>query len=168
MVRISPRILDNRIKAAKAGIDLPTVAGDLGKPLTKRGERWRGMCPLCENGDNSDAFSCDERLFYCFACGIGGDVVRLVERWGPFSVGEAVAWLGQTYNLDLPGRPESWFKKQSRQARLREAIEAERQELKRRRLFKYFILPELEEVAEPDRTKEMHIAWERFKKVPLG
>jgi hypothetical protein len=94
--------------------------------------------------------------------------VRLVELWGPFSVSEAVAYIGHTYGIDLPGRPASWFKKQSRQARLRERLETERQEVKRRRLFRYFIAPELDKVAEPERERETLAAWERFKQVPLA
>jgi hypothetical protein len=68
----------------------------------------------------------------------------------------------------LPERPDSWFEKQDRQARLRQRLEAERLEIKRRRLFKYFILPELEKIAEPDRGRETNLAWERFRRVPLA
>lgn len=169
MVRISPRILDRRIRAAKEGISILRVAQEL-TVLRKKGRRWRGKCPLCENGEHSDAFSLDDDLglFHCFACGSGGDLVRLVELWGPFSVGEAIAWLGHTFDLDLPERPESWYRKQTRQQRLRERLRAERAEVKRRRLFRYFVLPELEKVAEPERAAETRIAWERFKRVPLG
>src|SRR5215217_3876613 len=101
------------------------------------------------------------------SCDSGGDLVSLVELWGPFSVPEAVAWLGHTYNLDLPERPESWFKKQTRQERLREQLRKERHELLRRRLFKYFILPQLEKVPKPDRARETEAAWERFKRIPI-
>ena len=83
MVRVSPgsKLLERRIQAAKEGIDLLSVAQDL-TTLRKKGERWRGKCPICENGAHSDAFSLDDTLglFHCFACGSGGDVVRLVER----------------------------------------------------------------------------------------
>jgi DNA primase len=171
MVRVSPgrKLLERRIQAAKEGIDLLSVAQDL-TTLRKKGERWRGKCPICDNGTHSDAFSLDDKLglWHCFACGSGGDLVRLVELWGPFTVGEAVAWLGHTYGLHLPERPDSWFEKQDRQARLRQRLEAERLEIKRRRLFKYFILPELEKIAEPDRGRETNLAWERFRRVPLA
>ena len=99
MVRVSPgrKLLERRIRAAKEGIDLLSVAQDL-TTLRKKGERWRGKCPICDNGAHSDAFSLDDELglWHCFACGSGGDLVRLVELWGPFSVPEAVAWLGHT------------------------------------------------------------------------
>src|SRR5215204_5105477 len=107
-------------------------------------------------------------LWHCFACSSGGDLVRLVELWGTFSVSEAVAWLGHTYGIDLPERPESWYRKQSRQARLRQAVIEERREIKRRRLFKYLILPEIEKLPEADQAREAERAWERFKKVPMA
>ena len=171
MVRVSPgsKLLEHRIQAAKAGIDLLSVAQDL-TTLRKKGERWRGKCPICENGAHSDAFSLDDTLglFHCFACGSGGDVVRLVERWCGFSVAEAVAWLGHTYDLDLPERPESWYRKQDRQARLRQAVIEERREIKRHRLFKYLILPEIEKLPKADQAREAERSWEQFKKVPMA
>jgi len=157
MVRVSPgrKLLERRIQAAKEGIDLLSVAQDL-TTLRKKGERWRGKCPICDNGANSDAFSLDDNLglWHCFACGSGGDLVRLVELWGPFTLPEAVAWIGHRYGLDLPERPESWYRKQGRQARLRQAVIEERREIKRRRLFKYLILPEIEKLPEADQARE--------------
>lgn len=168
MVRISPRLLDRRIEAAKSGVSILQAAQDLTE-LRKKGQRWRGKCPICEHGGHSDAFSLSEELglFHCHACGAGGDLIALVASWGTFTVPEAVTWLGHTYNLSLPERPDSWHRKQSRQQRLREHLEAERLEVKRRRLFRYFILPELEQVAEPERAEETRVAWERFKRVPV-
>lgn len=170
MVRISPRILERRIQAAKAGVNILQVATHLGSMLHKKGRRWRGKCPICENGTHSDAFSVDAELglFHCHACGGGGDVLRLVELWGKFSISEAVAWLDHAFDLGLPERPESWRRKQDRQARLREAVIAERREIKRRRLFKYLILPELKKLPEEDQDRETVVAWESFKKLPMG
>jgi DNA primase len=171
MVRVSPgrKLLERRIRAAKEGIDLLSVAQDL-TTLRKKGERWRGKCPICDNGAHSDAFSLDDKLglWHCFACGSGGDLVRLVELWGPFTLPEAVAWIGHRYGLDLPERPESWYRKQDRQARLRQAVIEERREIKRRRLFKYLILPEIEKLPEADQAREAERSWEQFKKVPMA
>ena len=80
--------------------------------------------------------------------------MSLVELWGPFSVPEAVAWIGHRYDVDLPERPESWYRKQDRQDRLRQALIEERREIKRRRLFKYLILPEIEKLPEADQARE--------------
>ena len=166
MVRVSPgrKLLERRIQAAKEGIDLLSVAQDL-TTLRKKGEQWRGKCPICGNGAHSDAFSLDAAadLFYCHACGRGGDTVRLVELWGPFTVAEAVAWLGHTYGLHLPERPDSWFEKQDRQARLRNQLQQQREMVLKRRLFKIALLPLLEDATEA----EIRAAWEDFKRISV-
>jgi DNA primase len=166
-MRISPgrSLLKSRIEAAKEGVDLLTVARDLGAEVKRKGQRWRGKCPLCENGEHSDAFSLnnDKGLFHCFAWGVGGDLVRLVEVWGPFSVPEAVAWLDHTYNLDLPARPKSWFEKQDRQSKMRARLEKEREMILKRRLFKIALLPLLEDCSEA----EIRGAWEDFKRISV-
>ena len=76
---------------------------------------------------------------------------------------EAVAWLGHTYNLDLPERPDSWFHKQSRQARLRERLQEQREMVLKRRLFKIALLPLLEDATEA----EIRAAWEDFKRISV-
>ena len=171
MVRVSPgsKLLERRIRAAKKGIELLRVAQDL-TTLRKKGQRWRGKCPICDNGAHSDAFSLDDNLglWHCFACDSGGDLVSLVELWGPFSAAEAVAWIGHRYDLDLPERPELWYRKQDRQARLRQALIEERREIKRRRLFKYLILPEVEKLPDADQPREAEMAWERMKRLPMA
>ena len=170
MVRVSPgrKLLEHRIQAAKEGIDLLSVARDL-TTLRKKGERWRGKCPSCDNGARSDAFSLDDNLglWYCFACGSGGDLVRLVELWGPFTIAEAVAWIGHRYGIELPERPESWYRKQDRQARTRELMREERRNIHRRRIFRIF-LPMLESIEDPKvREEETNKVWDSIKRWPL-
>ena len=170
MVRVSPgrKLLERRIRAAKEGIDLLSVAQDL-TTLRKKGERWRGKCPICDNGAHSDAFSLDDKLglWHCFACGSGGDLVSLVELWGPFSVPEAVAWIGHRYGVELPERPESWYRKQDRQARIRELMREERRNIHRRRLFRIF-LPMLESIEDPkEREEETNKVWDSIKRWPI-
>jgi DNA primase len=169
VVRVSPRILDRRIKAAKDGVSILQVAQDL-TTLRKIGESWRGECPLCHNGARSKAFSVSGELgvYYCHACGSGGDVVRLVESWGPFTLPEAVSWIGERYGVELPARPDSWYAKQDRQARLRRQIVEQRREVKRRRLFKYLILPEIEKLPNSDQARETEVAWEQMKQLSMA
>lgn len=173
MARISEAsaLQRRRFDAIKEAVSVPTLAHELieeqGAVLRCQGERWRGLCVLCGNGPHSKAFSSSEKLWHCFACGEGGDVVTLAALANDMAPGMAVAWLGHRYGVELPKRPDSWFRKQDRQARLREKLEAERLEVKRRRLFRYFVLPELEKVAEPERKQETQIAWNSFARLPL-
>ena len=59
--------------------DITAVAG---VPLRRAGRRMRGECPLCgasKGKKASGAFSADpaRRVFTCWACGAGGDVIEL-------------------------------------------------------------------------------------------
>lgn len=69
---------------------------------TKRlgGGRLMGLCPL--HADRRPSFLVDpgRSLFYCYGCGRGGDVIRLVEiaHGVPFS--QALTWLRRWAGLD--------------------------------------------------------------------
>ena len=93
--------------------------------------------------------------------------MRLVALWGPFSVPEAVAWIGHRYGIELPERPESWYRKQDRQARTRELMREERRNIHRRRIFRIF-LPMLESIEDPKvREEETNKVWDSIKRWPL-
>jgi len=55
--------------------------------------RWRGLCPF--HGGEAPSFHVDEEkgLFYCFACGEGGDLIRFVERAEGLGFAEALGRL---------------------------------------------------------------------------
>ena len=170
VVRLAPKtaLTKRRIEATKEQLDVPTVASDFaqerGGEIQKKGERWRGVCPVCGHGSNSDAFSCQVDLWTCHACGSGGDVVKLAQLAGPFdSAGEAVGYLEFRYGLDLPKRPDSWYSKQSRQARIRQELVEKRAMVFRRRLFRIIMVPLLRSTAATD--EEIKAAWADFQEL---
>ena len=165
----STNLLQRRIDAVKAGVSVPELAefymlAENGK-LKRSGERWRGVCPLCGNGQHSLAFSCTRDLWKCFACNEGGDVITLAQRKGGGTFGEVVAWLGFTFDIDLPGRPDSWYSKQDRQARTREALEEKKRNVKRRRIFRVIMVPLLESWGAGE--DEVKAAWRDFRNLPV-
>jgi DNA primase len=68
------------------------------KDLRGRGDRYRGRCPI-HQGEGRDAFHVDVRrkIFHCFSCGAGGDVLELV------------ALLSRCTLRDAAGQLEAWF-----------------------------------------------------------
>src|SRR3982751_7047804 len=78
-----------------------------------RAEEWRGRC-LLHDGRNPSSFAVDtERgLFYCFACGEGGDAYRFHERLYGVSFIEArdEVW-------GIVGRPLPQFTPQQKKSR---------------------------------------------------
>lgn len=82
---------DDLFERARAAADIEAVAG---VKLYRAGRRLRGGCPLC--GASADkkaggAFSVDvdAKVFKCFACDAGGDVIDLEHRLGGGSKREA-------------------------------------------------------------------------------
>lgn len=165
-------LMRRRFDMVKEAVPVHVLARDLiqersGRLITSGG-RLRGQCPVCHHGNHSQAFSASltEGLWNCFACGAGGDVIELANLAGGFeSPGFAVAWLADRYGVELPARPDSWFQKQDRQARTREALEEKRRDLKRRRLFRVIMIPILR--ASGATPEEVRAAWSDFGKLPV-
>ncbi|HHX21490.1 MAG TPA: DNA primase, partial [Clostridiales bacterium] len=47
-------------------------------PLTKRGQRYWGLCPFHNEKTASFSVSGDMNLYHCFGCKAGGNVVQFV------------------------------------------------------------------------------------------
>lgn len=51
----------------------------LGLRLKQHGDTWRGSCHLCKNSDQrAFVITTSKRLFHCFKCKEGGDMLKLV------------------------------------------------------------------------------------------
>lgn len=69
--------------------------------LKKTGNTYRGCCPL-HNGDNNSAFTIfNNKTFYCFACGKGGNIINFVAEQEGISYIEAIEYLASEANIDL-------------------------------------------------------------------
>jgi DNA primase len=67
------------------------------------GGRYRGRCPL-HQGQGRDAFHVDVRrkIFHCFSCGAGGDVLELVAQLKRCTLREAALQLQQWFPAAAP------------------------------------------------------------------
>lgn len=80
---------------------LPRVSEVLDRLGAPPGRHNRSICPI-HRGDNRSAlkFSDESGTWYCFRCGVGGDVIRLIELALDTDFKGAMRWLGLE-----PGRP---------------------------------------------------------------
>ncbi len=159
-------------KAKVPVIDLADLLCGAGG-LRRIGVEWVGRCPLPDHEDKTPSFTAnpEKNLWYCFGCVRGGDVVELARlAWG-YSQSEAAmaaANLLHEFGFEIPVRPESWYAKQKRQQPTRDGIERVRKNIKRRRLFKYIILPIVDTIEdEQERNAELERAWRDFEGVPV-
>ena len=63
------------------------------RPL--RGGRWMGLCPLHQDHKPSFLLDPAENLFYCYACGVGGDVIRFAQLYHQVKFPQALTLLQQ-------------------------------------------------------------------------
>ncbi|MDD1475279.1 CHC2 zinc finger domain-containing protein, partial [Dolichospermum sp. ST_sed4] len=75
-----------------------------GLNLPQAGNRLRGDCPSGKHTSQSGRcfnVNIDKNYYHCFNCGIGGDVIDLVELVQNCTFTEALKWFKENYNLDF-------------------------------------------------------------------
>jgi DNA primase len=128
------------------------------------GQAWfTGRCPFPDHEDKTPSFYLyPPGRFYCYGCNRGGDVVDLEFFCGDYGeLWEAMIALSLEYGVELPKRPESWYRKQVRQRPVRDAINRARFDHLRRRLFRWFFEPSLVQIENVDeREAEAALLWD--------
>lgn len=91
--------------------------------LTRRGRNMVGLCPF--HGEKTPSFNIytENGSFYCFGCGVGGDVITFIMKIENLDYIDAVKFLAQRAGLEMP---ESTFDDSLSQLRKR-IYEANRQ-----------------------------------------
>jgi DNA primase len=94
--RFKPEAVE-RVKEAADIVEIVSVYTD----LRRTGERHMGLCPFHE--ERTPSFSVDprEKLYHCFGCGVGGDVIKFVEEKEGLAFPEAVEALGDRYGVEV-------------------------------------------------------------------
>ena len=81
------------IPALKARHPLGDTVEASGVHLRGRGRVRQGVCPFHEEVEGSFTVYADSERFYCFGCGLGGDVLDFIQRAENLSLTEAIARL---------------------------------------------------------------------------
>ena len=94
------RIKDESVRAAVDAADMVEVVSGRTQ-LRKAGPRYVGRCPFHEERTPSFSVNPAEKLFYCFGCGKGGDVITFVRDTEQLDFAEAVEWLAERFRITL-------------------------------------------------------------------
>jgi DNA primase len=95
-----PRIAAESVERVKAAADMVAVVS--GRTQLKRaGARYTGRCPFHEERTPSFSVNAVEKLYYCFGCGKGGDVVSFVQEIENLDFAGAIEWLGDRFGVQL-------------------------------------------------------------------
>jgi DNA primase len=94
------RIKHESVEAVKAAADMLDVVGGRTQ-LRKAGARYVGRCPFHEERTPSFSVNAVDKLFYCFGCGKGGDLISFVRETENLDFAGAVEWLGERFRIPL-------------------------------------------------------------------
>jgi DNA primase len=157
-------------KEAVTSLDLADLLCGPGQ-MRRVGDRWVGRCPLPSHDDRSPSFTVYSQTdsFFCFGCLIGGDVIELARHaygYDKDEVALAAAQLLVEFGHEIPQRPASWHRRQSRQDQVRRALKEAQARRVQRRLYRWILAPALADIADEDeRLVEAGHAWEDAGKI---
>jgi DNA primase len=108
------RIRDEDIALVREKSPIDDVIGEHVQLRNAGGGNLKGICPFHDEKSPSLSVSPSRNVFHCFGCGVGGDVIRFVERIEHLSFTDAVERLAQRANVQLryaeggnaPSRPQ--------------------------------------------------------------
>src|SRR5687767_10989214 len=88
-------------------------------PLRRAGARYSGRCPFHEERTPSFSVNPVEKLYHCFGCGKGGDVITFVRETEGLDFAGAVEWLAERFRVTLEYEESSPHVEESRRRRER-------------------------------------------------
>jgi DNA primase len=111
---ISPESLE-RVKQAADIVEVISAHTD----LRRAGARWTGLCPFHDERTPSFSVDAQEKLYHCFGCGVGGDVIKFVEEKDGLGFADAVELLADRYGVEIEREQEDPRAEARRQQRRR-------------------------------------------------
>jgi CHC2-type zinc finger protein len=160
--RLDPVPMRPNVRAIKEEATERYARDALGVPA-KHAKVPAWLCPFHQEKTPSFKLHPEpEPHFHCYGCDWHGDVIDLCQqREGHERPWEAMVDLSVRYGIELPGRPESWHRKQARQRPIRDHIARAKFEHLRRRLFRSLFEPSLLPIEDPrEREEEARLLWE--------
>jgi DNA primase len=114
MALISGESLE-RVKQAADIVEVVSAHTD----LRRQGARYVGLCPFHDERTPSFSVEPTEKLYHCFGCGVGGDVIKFVEEKEGVGFTEAVELLADRYGVELEREQEDPQAERRRERRRR-------------------------------------------------
>jgi DNA primase len=114
MALISGESLE-RVKQAADIVEVVSAHTD----LRRQGARYTGLCPFHDERTPSFSVEPQEKLYHCFGCGVGGDVIKFVEEKEGVGFAEAVELLADRYGVELEREQEDPQAERRRERRRR-------------------------------------------------
>jgi DNA primase len=94
------RIKDSSVEEVRQAVDIVELVGARTQ-LRRAGSRLTGRCPFHEERTPSFSVNPQDKLYYCFGCGAGGDVITFVRETENLDFAGAVEWLADRFRVQL-------------------------------------------------------------------
>ncbi len=95
------RTFEDKIQEISRRISIIDIVSEQVK-LKKSGSNWVGLCPFHNEKTPSFSVSPDKGLFYCFGCGVGGNVFSFLMKTRGITFSEALKELAKRAGVELP------------------------------------------------------------------
>src|SRR5687768_11892641 len=110
------RIKDSSVREVVAAADMVEVVS--GRTALRRARaRYSGRCPFHEERTPSFSVNPADKLYHCFGCGKGGDVITFVRETENLDFAGAVEWLAERFRVTLEYEETSPQQEESRKRR---------------------------------------------------
>ncbi|MCL2932250.1 MAG: DNA primase [Trichodesmium sp. MAG_R03] len=90
--------------------------------LKKRGKDYVGLCPFHQEKTPSFTVSTTKQMYYCFGCGVGGNVLKFLMEIGKSSFSDVVLDLARRYQIQIKTELPENRQEFQRQISLREKL----------------------------------------------
>lgn len=84
--------------------DIVEVISECGVSLRAAGRDFKALCPFHTEKTPSFSVSVQKQIFYCFGCQTGGNVISFLQKHEGKSFIEAIEWLADRLNIELPNQ----------------------------------------------------------------
>ncbi len=112
------KFTDRTVEEVKEAADIVEVIS-AHTELRRSGERWTGLCPFHEERSPSFSVDAHQKLYHCFGCGVGGDVIKFVSEMDGLSFPEAVESLAERFGVEIKREELDPQAEESRKRRVR-------------------------------------------------
>jgi DNA primase len=95
------RIKDSSVREVVSAADMVEVVSARTQLRRASGSRFTGRCPFHEERTPSFSVNPVDKLYYCFGCGKGGDVISFVRETENLDFVGAIEWLAERFRVPL-------------------------------------------------------------------
>ena len=119
---MSKSLREEEINELKLNADIYNIVSNYVN-LKKSGKNYIGLCPFHKEKTPSFVVDTATQLFYCFGCGVGGDVISFIMKIENLSFIEAVELIAKKIGYSLKYIEEKFLDKSFAKSRLIELNE---------------------------------------------